>query len=121
MELLTFAGIFQRLVVSLLSETHRLGGDAETGAVHQGHDIFDQTHAGITAELSLGVLEDQLAGRRAMDAQLVFDVTYGNTAIALVVNEHRKSTTVPGTFLGTGQHQMDMGVTVGDETLHSVE
>ena len=28
-----------------LAEADRLGGDAEAGAVHQSHDIFDQTHA----------------------------------------------------------------------------
>ena len=42
-ELLTLLGIGQSLVVSRLAQTYRLRGDTQTGTVHQGHHILDQT------------------------------------------------------------------------------
>ena len=121
MELLTFTSILQSLVVSLLSQTDGLGSDTETGTVHQGHDVLDKAQTGLTAKLSLGVLVGQLTGRGTVNTKFVLDVTHIDAALALVVDEHRQATTVLGAFLGTGQDKVDVGVAVGDETLHTIE
>ena len=56
-----------------------------------------------------------------MDTELVLDVAHVHTTVPLVVDEHRKSAAVTGAFLRAGKHEMYVGVTVGDETLHTVE
>ena len=56
-----------------------------------------------------------------MDTQLVLDMTYGDTTVALVVDEHRQTTTVLGSLFRAGQHEVDIRVTIGDETLHTVQ
>ena len=62
-ELGTLLGVGKTLVVSLLLYTYRLGGDTETGTVHQRHHILDKTHTGAAAELSLGILVHELTSR----------------------------------------------------------
>ena len=56
-----------------------------------------------------------------MDTQLVLNVTNVDTAVALVIDEHGKSASVLSAFFRTGQHKVDVGVTVGDESLHAIE
>ena len=121
MELLTLVGVFQSLVVSFLSQTDGLGSDTETSAIHQGHDILDKAQTGLTAKFSLGVLIGQLAGRGTMDTKLMLDVAHVDATLTLVVAEHRQAAAVLGAFLGTSQHEVDVGVTIGDETLHAIE
>ena len=41
--------------------------------------------------------------------------------LTVVVDEHRKAAAVMGAFFGAGEHQVDVGVAVGDETLHAVK
>ena len=55
-----------------------------------------------------------------MDAELILDAAHVHAAVALVVNEHRKTTAVVGAFFGAGEHQVNVGVAVGDEALHAV-
>ena len=56
-----------------------------------------------------------------MNTQFMLDVTNINTTLALVVDEHRQATSVLGAFLTACQHEVDVRVTVGDETLHTVQ
>ena len=56
-----------------------------------------------------------------MDTELVLDVADVHAPLALVVDEHGKATAVAGTFLAAGQDQVNIGVTVGDEALHTVQ
>ena len=120
-ELLTLVGVFQSLVVSLLSQTDGLCSNAQTGTIHQSHDILDKPQTGLTAKFGFGVFVGQFAGRGAVDAEFMLDVAHIDAALTLVVDEHRQAATVLGAFLGTGQHEVNVGVAVGDETLHAVE
>ena len=56
-----------------------------------------------------------------MDTQLVLDVTHVDTTITLVVDEHRQATSVLGALLRASQHEVDVRVAIGDETLHTVQ
>ena len=56
-----------------------------------------------------------------MDTELVLNVAHVDTAVALVVDEHRESTSVLCSFLRTSQHEVNVRVTVGDESLHTVQ
>ena len=56
-----------------------------------------------------------------MDTELVLDMTHIDATVALVVDEHRQTAAILGAFLRTGQHEVDVGVTVGDEALHTIE
>ena len=107
--------------ISLLAETDALGGYSQSGAVHKGHHIFYKAQTGISHEFGLGVLEHQLAGRGAVDAEFMLDVANVHSAVALVVDEHRKAASVGSAFFGTGKHQMHVGIAVGDEPLHTVQ
>lgn len=51
----------------------------------------------------------------------MFDVTYVDATLVLVVDEHGQSMTVGSTFFGTRQYQVDVRVTVCDETFHTVQ
>ena len=56
-----------------------------------------------------------------MDAQLVFDTAHVDTSVAFVVDEHGESASVAGTLFRACQYQVQVGVAVGDETLHTVQ
>ena len=51
----------------------------------------------------------------------MLDVAYIDTTLTLVVNKHGKTATVLGTFFATSQHQVNIRITVSDETLHTIE
>ena len=96
-------------------------GDTKTGSVHQCHDVFDKTQFAASAEFGFGIFEHQFAGGRPFDTHFVFDTANGYTAVVAVVDEHGESASVFGSFFGTGQHECNVSVTVGDEPFHSVE
>ena len=56
-----------------------------------------------------------------MDTKFVLDAAYVHTAVALVVNEHGEAATIVCTFFGAGQYEVQIGVAVGDESLHTVQ
>ena len=56
-----------------------------------------------------------------MDTHLVFDAADINATVALVVDEHGKTTAVAGAFFGAGEHQVDVAIAVRDEALHTVQ
>ena len=120
-ELCALLGVCQSFVVGLLLDTDRLCGDAETRAVHQCHHVLDEAHACVAAELCLRILIDQFAGRRAVDAEFVFDVAHVNASVALVIDEHGQSASVTCTLFRTCKDEVDVGISVGDETLHAVQ
>ena len=56
-----------------------------------------------------------------MDTELVLDAAYVHTAVALVVDEHGEAAAVVCTFFGAGQYEVQVGVAVGDEPLHTIQ
>ena len=56
-----------------------------------------------------------------MNTELVLDTAYINTAISLIVDEHRESASVASALYGTSQHEVDVRVTISDETLYTVQ
>ena len=56
-----------------------------------------------------------------MDTELVLDSSYGNATPFLVVNKVGKSSCVRSSFLASCKHELDVCVSVGDETLNAVE
>ena len=120
-ELLTVLGVGESFVVGHLADAHGLCCNAEAGAVHEGHHVLDEAELAAAAEFSLRVLIDKFAGRASVDAELVLDAAHVHAAVALVVNEHGEAAAVMGAFFGAGEHQVDVGVAVGDEALHAVK
>ncbi len=120
-ELLAVLGIGESFVVCHLADAHGLCGDAEAGAVHEGHHVLDEAELAAATEFSLRVLVDKFAGRASVDAELVLDAAHVHATVALVVDEHGKAAAVMGAFFGAGEHQVDVAVAVGDEALHAVK
>ena len=73
-ELLPRVGVGPGQAVGRLGDAQRLRGDAHAGAVHQGHHVGDQPALPLADQPGRRVVEDQLAGGRAVDAQLVLQV-----------------------------------------------
>ncbi len=113
--------ICKSLAVGDFTYADALCGDAEAGAVHKSHYIFDKAHACVANEFGGSVLIDELACGRAFDTHFVLDATDVDAAVTLVVDKHREAAAIGGAFFGTGKHKVDVGVAVGDETLHAVE
>ena len=120
-ELLAVCSICHSLVISSLRKTYALSSNAQTSTIHQRHYIFDETKFAVTTEFALRILVDEFAGWTSVDAKFVLDATNINTAIALVVDEHRKTTTIACSCLRTGKHKMDVAVAVGDETFRAIQ
>ena len=120
-ELLAVLGVGESFVVGHLADAHGLSGNAETCTVHEGHHVLDEAELAAATEFRLRVLIDKFASRASVNAELVFDATNINATIALVVDEHRKATTVMGAFFGAGEHQVNVGVAVRDEALDTVQ
>ncbi len=87
-ELLALFGIIKSLAIRMLADTHTLGGDAETGAVHESHHIFDETELAAAYEFSRCVLVDKFACRTALDTHLVLDAANVNASVSLVIDKH---------------------------------
>ena len=113
-------GVGESFVVGHLADAHGLCGNAEACTVHEGHHVLDEAELAAATEFSFRVLVDKFASRASVDAELVLDAAHVHAAVALVVDEHGKATTVMGAFFGAGEHQVDVAVTVGDEALHAV-
>ena len=120
-ELLAVLGVGESFVVGHLADAHGLSGNAEAGAVHEGHHVLDEAELAAATEFSLRVLIDKFAGRASVDAELVLDAAHVHATVALVVDEHGKAAAVVGAFFGAGEHQVDVAVAVGDEALHAVQ
>ncbi len=120
-ELLAVLGVGESFVVGHLADAHGLCGDAEACTVHEGHHVLDEAELAAATEFSLRVLVDKFAGRASVDAELVLDAADVHAAVALVVDEHGKAAAVVGAFFGAGEHQVNVGVAVGDEALHAVQ
>ncbi len=73
-ELLPRVGVGARQPIGGLGDPQRLGGDAHAGPVHQGQHVGDQAPLPLADQPGRRVLVDQLAGGRAVDAQLVLQV-----------------------------------------------
>ena len=56
-----------------------------------------------------------------MDAEFVLDVAHVNASVALVIDEHGQSASVTCTLFRTCKDEVDVGISVGDETLHAVQ
>ena len=82
-ELLTVLGVGEGFVVGGLADTDRLCGNAETGAVHEGHHVLDQTELAAAAEFCLGVLVDKFASRASVNTELVFDAANVHATVLL--------------------------------------
>ncbi len=114
-------GVLERFAPCQFANAYTLCCDAKACAVHESHHILDKAHTTGAAQFGWSVLVHQLACGRTFDAHLVFDTTYCNAAIALVVDEHRQTTAVLGAFFGACKHEVYVAVAVGDEPFHTVE
>ena len=70
---------------------------------------------------SFSILVHQFASRRTVDTEFVFDTTYVHTTLILVIDEHRKTTTVSCTFFRTSQYQVKISITVCNKTFYTVQ
>ena len=120
-ELSALVGVLVGFAPGGFAEAHGLRHDAEAGAVHERHDVLDEAQATLAAQLGGGVVEDQLAGGRSLDAHLILDAADVDAAVALVVDEHGEAAAVAGALFGAGQDEVDVRVAVGDEALHAVQ
>ena len=109
------------LAVGSLADTNRLSGNAKTCTVHKSHNILDKTKFARAAKFGFGILEYKFASRRSLDTHLVFDAAYGYATIVAVVDKHGKTATVVAAFLRACEHESDVTVAIGDETLHTIE
>ncbi len=95
-------------------------GDADTGAVHQGHDGGDEAALPFADELGGDVVVDQLAGGRAVDAELVLEVADPDARAAFVQKE-AQAAAVGDLRLASGEGQEYLSAPVGDESLDAGE
>ena len=51
----------------------------------------------------------------------MLNVTHVHTVVALVVDEHRQTAAISSSLLASSEHQMDVAVAVGNETLHTIQ
>ena len=87
-ELFAVFGVGECLVVGCLADADSLRRDAESGSVHECHDVFDEAHLSVAAEFGFGVFVDEFAGGGAFDAHLVLDSADVDATLSFVVDEH---------------------------------
>ena len=119
-ELAAGVGVGAGQPVGRLGHAQRLGGDAHPRPVHQRHHVGDQSPLPLADQPAGRVVEDQLAGGRAVDAQLVLQVADLHPLRPLG-DEQAQAAAVGDFRLAAGQHQQDFAAAVGDEPLHAVE
>ena len=56
-----------------------------------------------------------------MYSELVLNMADIDSTLALVINEHRKATAVLCAFLATGKDKVNIGITISDESLDTVQ
>ena len=56
-----------------------------------------------------------------MDTEFVLDTAHVHSAVPLVIDEHGKSSSIFRAFLGAGEYEVQVCITVGDEPFHPVE
>jgi hypothetical protein len=93
--------------------------DGEAGAVHQA-DVGRQAAPALADEHRRRLVELQLAGRRAVDAELVLESADAHVLVALV-EEHAEPASVGRTLLGARQDEAELAAAVGDEALDAVQ
>ena len=109
-------GIGAGQAIGGLGDAQRLPGDAQTGAVHQAEDVANEAQLTLADENGRGIIEDQFAGGRTVDAELLFEVA-NLDARAAVGQQHGKAAAIAGPRFGSRQHQQHVAAAVGDETL----
>ena len=120
-ELFAAGGIGFGFAAGGLAESDGLCADSQSGAVHERHDVFDESEAAFADDLGGCVGELQLGGRRALDAHFVLDASHGHSAVGFVEDEVGQAASVVGALFAACQHEVQVGIAVGDEALHAVE
>ena len=118
-ELLAGRGVVAGGAVAGLADAGGLRGDADAGAVHEGHDVRDEAALALADQLRRGVVEDHLAGRGTVDAELVLKAADLDRR-ALLDEKAGKSGAVRRAGLGAGEDEEDVAAAVRDEALDAV-
>ena len=122
-ELLPLLGVGQRVVERALGDPDRLRGDGDPGVVEGAHRGLEP--GALLTDHPIGrdpdVVEVDLAGGRALDAELLLRGTEGDPLIGLLDHERRDALgPLPG--IGHDHHRVVVGDTcVGDPPLDAVE
>ncbi len=119
-ELLSAGGVIAGDAEGCLGDAERLGGYADTRAVHKAHDIFDQASLSFADEFAGGVVEKYFAGWRAVYSEFVFESANVNGRPP-VTDEEAKSESAASVGFATGHNEQDFTAAVCDETLDTVE
>ena len=119
-ELLTAGRIVAGDPIGCLGDAGRLGGDTDTGSVHQRRDVGSQAAFALADQLARRIVEEDLARRRAVNAELVFQPAdvHGRARFA---DEQAQAETAAAIGLAAGQHEQDFAAAVGDEPLDAVQ
>ena len=120
LELLALRRVFAGVVIGGLGDAERLCTDRYTRAIHERHDIAGQSAAALSAEFGRDIVVLEFAGGYAMNAELVLNAA-DDELWAGLANEHGEAAAIACAFLGTRQHQVNLGAAVCNEALHSVE
>ena len=56
-----------------------------------------------------------------MDSQFILDTAYVYAPFPFVVDKHGQTTSILGTFLGTGQYEVKIRVAIRDESFYAVQ
>ena len=67
------------------------------------------------------IAENKFASRRAFDTHFVLNAAHCYTAIAFVVDEHRQTTAVASALFRTCQNQVNISITIGNESFNTVQ
>ena len=113
-------GVSPRQPVRRLGHAQRLGRDADPRAVHQRNHVSNQTPLAFADQKRRAIVENQFAGGRSVDAQLVLQVPNFDFFRPLGIQQ-AQAAAVGNVGFAAGKHQQDIAATVGDEPLHAVE
>jgi hypothetical protein len=128
-ELLPLVRVLGRVVERRIREAQRLGGDAEPGGVHEVQHGAEPLPL-LTEPLSDCAFEDDLAGRGAVDSQLLLEArhAYAVSGSILQVPGYENERQAVGRSLGLvegvavpGEYEVDLGAPVRDEDLLAVD
>ncbi len=119
-ELLSAGRIVAGDAVGGLRDAHGLGGDLDAGAVHQRRDVGDQAALPLADQHAGRIVEEDLAGGRAVDAELVFEPADVDGRAGLA-QKQTQAHSAAAVGLASCQHQEHVAAAVRDEPLHAVE